>query len=99
MQTDMQNDSERIVQLLTEIRDDQREEIACRKRAMEESVRLQRSAVRWQRGGLLFAALLLVGLFTALGLLLVAAKRKLPQDLPPTTVFYVPLLPQGIAES
>jgi hypothetical protein len=54
-----------IIQLLTEIRDSQREEIAWRKKLVEESVRLQQVGVRRQLLGLAIAAigglLILVG--------------------------------------
>lgn len=56
----MDNDNA-IIQLLTEIRDNQREESAWRKKVIEESVRLQRVAVRWQRIALVAAGLLIIG--------------------------------------
>ena len=49
-----------VVRLLTEIRDNQREEIAWRNKVIEESLRLQRTAVRWQRIGLVVAGLVVV---------------------------------------
>lgn len=48
---------EEIVQLLTEIRDNLREESDWRRRVISESVRLQRVGVRWQRMGLAVAGL------------------------------------------
>jgi hypothetical protein len=63
----MSSDAEQeIVRLLTELRDAQREELAYRRRVLDESIALQRRAVRWQRGSLLvilvgFVLLLIVG--------------------------------------
>jgi hypothetical protein len=56
----MGNDRD-IITILTEIRDNQREEIAWRKKVLEESLRLQRAGLRGQRlamtiGGLLIFA-------------------------------------------
>ncbi|MGL4465447.1 MAG: hypothetical protein ACRDD1_15590 [Planctomycetia bacterium] len=48
----MDANDERIVQLLTEIRDAQREEAAYRRKAVDESLALTRRAVRLQRLGL-----------------------------------------------
>lgn len=53
--------TEQIVRLLTEIRDNQREESDWRKRLIEESVRLQRGAVRMHRIGLAVGGLLILG--------------------------------------
>jgi hypothetical protein len=53
--------TEEIVQLLREIRDNQREAIAWRKQAVEKSLRLQRVAVLWQRVGLVLAGMLIAG--------------------------------------
>lgn len=63
---------EQIIRLLTEIRDAQREERDYRKRAVDESIDLQRRAVRLQRIGLgiVFAVL-------AAGLGLLALARRL----------------------
>lgn len=41
-----------IVRLLTEIRDNQVEDLDYRRQVMEQSLALQRRAVRWQRVGL-----------------------------------------------
>jgi hypothetical protein len=62
-----------IVQLLTEIRDAQREEIEYRRRATEESLALQRRAIATQRIVFKFLMVLLV-IAGLLGALLVAAK-------------------------
>ena len=51
-----------IIRLLTEIRDNQREEIALRRKAVEESIRLQRTAVLWQRMGMGIVVALILGL-------------------------------------
>jgi hypothetical protein len=61
-----------IIRLLTEIRENQREEIAWRKKVIEESVRLQRAALRWQR-----LALLVGGLVIAAGALVVVFAKQL----------------------
>jgi hypothetical protein len=57
----MNGPDDAIIRLLTEIRDNQREEIAWRKQAVEQSMRLPQAALRWQRialtaGGLLILA-------------------------------------------
>jgi hypothetical protein len=44
----MTND-EQIIRLLTEIRDDLQEEAARRRKVIDESVRLQRMGILWQR--------------------------------------------------
>ena len=44
----MTND-EQIIRLLTEIRDDLHEEAAWRRKVIDESVRLQRMGILWQR--------------------------------------------------
>ena len=67
----MSND-DAIIKLLTEIRDNQREEIAWRKKVAEESLRLQRTAVSWQR-----IALVVVGLTIIAGILGVVFMRIL----------------------
>ena len=46
------NDNDAIIRLLTDIRDDQREEIVMRRKQVEEAIRLQRVGLRWQRIGL-----------------------------------------------
>ena len=51
-----------MVQLLTELRDAQREELAYRRKALEESLALARRGIRMQRTGLMVAgAAILVG--------------------------------------
>jgi hypothetical protein len=65
----MDNHSETVIRLLTEIRDAQREESAYRKRVMDESLRLQRSAVVTQRVALgVVGALVMLGVLAAIGL-------------------------------
>ena len=49
-----------IIRLLTEIRDNQREEIAWRRKIIEESVHLQRLGVRRQMLGLVIVGLMIV---------------------------------------
>jgi hypothetical protein len=61
-----------IIRLLTEIRDNQREEIAWRKQATEESMRLQRVGLLWQR-----IALTVGGLIVVAGVLLLVYGTKL----------------------
>jgi len=61
-----------VVRLLTEIRDNQREEIAWRNKVIEESLRLQRIAVRWQRIGLVVAGLIVVA-----GVMLIVFGKRL----------------------
>jgi hypothetical protein len=53
------NSDDEIVRLLTEIRDNQREEMVFRKRSVEESIRLQRTGLRWYRIGLVFVVVLI----------------------------------------
>jgi hypothetical protein len=65
------NDNE-VVQLLKEIRDNQREEIAWRKKIMEESMRMQRAGLRWQRFAMLFGLLLIGG-----GVLMLAFAKQI----------------------
>ena len=64
--------SDAIIQLLTEIRDNQQEEIAWRKRVIEDQARLQRVAVRRQLLGLVIGGVAIVaglgGLFFALAM-------------------------------
>lgn len=58
----MSSDAEQqIIRLLTELRDAQREDLAYRRRTLDESIALQRNAVAFQRIGLgiLFAAIVL----------------------------------------
>ena len=57
---DSVGENDLVVRLLTEICDNQREEIAWRNKVIEESLRLQRTAVRWQRIGLVVAGLVVV---------------------------------------
>jgi hypothetical protein len=59
-----------IIRLLTEIRDNQRKEIAWRRKAVKESVRLQRIAVRRQAFGLAIVGLVIVGSAIVVTLLL-----------------------------
>ena len=49
-----------IVRLLTEIRDAQREELAHRRQVIAESMRLQRSAIRWQRSAAIMGAFVVI---------------------------------------
>ena len=60
----MASDAEQeIIRLLTDLRDAQREELAHRRRVVDESIGLQRRAVRLQRVGLtIILAMLAVGL-------------------------------------
>ena len=58
-----------IIELLREIRDIQKEDIAWRRKVTEESLRTQQAAVvaqrvglRWQRGGLIVGTLFMAGL-------------------------------------
>jgi hypothetical protein len=48
----MSDAEQQIIRLLTDLRDAQREELAYRRRVLEESIGLQRRAVRLQRIGL-----------------------------------------------
>ena len=57
-----------IIRLLTEMRDAQKEELAYRRKVLDESMALQRRAVRLQRIGLL-----IVLVFIAVGGILISA--------------------------
>ncbi|WP_157369435.1 hypothetical protein [Zavarzinella formosa] len=57
----MTTDAEyQIIQLLTDLRDAQREELAYRRRVLDESIGLQRRAVKLQRIGVAIVLLVLV---------------------------------------
>lgn len=60
----MASDAEQqIIRLLTDLRDAQQEELAYRRQVLEESIGLQRRAVRLQRVGVgIVLAVLMVGL-------------------------------------
>lgn len=60
---------EQIIRLLTDLRDAQREELAYRRRVVDESIGLQKRAVRLQRIGL---AIVLVVLAVGLGMIALA---------------------------
>jgi hypothetical protein len=62
---------EEIIRLLTEIRDNQLEDIAWRRKVTEDSIRLQRLGFRSQRIGLAIGGLAIVAALVA-GLLAIA---------------------------
>jgi hypothetical protein len=73
----MSDAEKEIIRLLTELRDAQQEELAYRRRVLEESlaqqqqsIALQRKAVRWQRGAMIAFPLLGVAMLVILLLLL-----------------------------
>jgi hypothetical protein len=60
-----------IIRLLTEIRDAQREELAYRRKVLEESLALSRRAVRLQRIGVVIAlAVVVISVVVTVGVLL-----------------------------
>ena len=67
----MYDDAREIIRLLTEMRDAQREELAYRRRAVEESLALQRRAIWWQRVGMIVVFSLFAGLIGLGGLFLI----------------------------
>jgi hypothetical protein len=71
------SDAEReVVRLLTEIRDAQREDIAYRRQAVDESIVLQRRALQLQRTALLALPVLIV--IGCIGLMLILSDGSRP---------------------
>ena len=71
----MSDAEQQIIQLLTELRDAQREELAYRRRMLNESIALQRRAVRLQRMGLAIVLGLVLLLAGWVGLAAVVGRR------------------------
>lgn len=70
----MSEGERQIIQLLTELRDAQREELAYRRRMLDESMDLQRRALSRQRVAMVILPVLVLAFGSIVGLLLIALR-------------------------